>query len=165
MDLILLDVDLPNIRGTEGIELLRSAFNSIPIIMLSAMTDSTSLAEARNRGASGFLHKSAEADDIVKAIRKVLSGGTCFDKNTAEPPAKTDSLFGVKKRIATLTVRQIDVLKILCEGISNKLIARRLCVSENNVRVHISAIFSALGASNRSEAILIAKHEGIHDYK
>ncbi len=157
VDVILLDIQLPGINGIEGIKPLRERFNAVPIIILSASNDPTSISQARTLGASGYINKAASAEDMVKSIDETLNGGTCFSdlEAHAEFTARPSSAG------RQLTPRQIEVLMYLNEGKPNKLIARELNMSENTVRVHVSAILAALGASNRTEAILIAQREGI----
>lgn len=156
VDIILLDVNMPGLNGIDGIKPIREKFNKVPIIMLSASSEAAEMQKAKTLGASGYLNKASLAEEMVTAITLVLDGGTCFpddvDENTME---LTSSLSDA------LTPRQIEVLIHLAEGKSNKLIARELDMSENTVRVHVSAILAALGASNRTEAILIASREGI----
>lgn len=156
IDLILLDIHLPGVNGIDGIKPLRDKFAGVPIIVLSASNDPSSIAQASKLGASGFLNKASMAEQMVTSINTVLAGGTCFDADAE------DQAFEPNKSLSnTLTPRQIEVLIYLCEGKPNKLIARELEMSENTVRVHVSAILNALGASNRTEAILIAQREGI----
>lgn len=155
IDAILLDIHLPGINGIDGIKPLLDRFGAVPIIILSANEDPSSIAEAKKLGASGYLNKAASADEMVLSITKVLAGGTCFSHEA------NASYRGANSLSSNLTPRQVEVLMYLCEGKPNKLIARELSMSENTVRVHVSAILSALGASNRTEAILIAQREGI----
>lgn len=156
IDIILLDIHLPGVNGIEGIKPLRDKFSGVPIVILSASTDPSSINDARGLGASGFLHKAAMAEEIVSSINIVLDGGTCFSGDIALEDYEHD-----KSLSNALTPRQVEVLIYLCEGKPNKLIARELEMSENTVRVHVSAILNALGASNRTEAMLIAQREGI----
>ena len=156
IDLLLLDIHMPGVNGIDGIKPLRDKYSGVPIIVLSASTDPSSIAQAHQLGASGFLHKAAMAEEMVSSINVVLDGGTCFDQDSMDEDYQHD-----KSLSNSLTPRQIEVLIYLCEGKPNKLIARELEMSENTVRVHVSAILSALGASNRTEAILIAQREGI----
>lgn len=156
VDLILLDIHLPGLNGIDGIKPLKEKFSGVPIIILSASSDRQAIADAKSLGAAGFLNKSALAEEIVSSVTSVLGGGSCFpdDMDPANPATRTSLS-------SALTPRQIEVLIYLCEGKPNKLIARELDMSENTVRVHVSAILAALGASNRTEAILIAQREGI----
>jgi len=156
VDVILLDIHMPGLNGIDGIKPIRDKFSKVPIIILSASSDINDIQNAKELGASGFMNKAALAEEIVSSINSVLEGKTCFpdDVGSAAHRPKT-SLSNA------LTPRQIEVLIYLCEGKSNKLIARELEMSENTVRVHVSAILTALGAVNRSEAMLIAQREGI----
>lgn len=156
VDAILLDIHMPGLNGIDGIKPIKDKFNKVPIIMLSASSDAADMQKARALGASGFLNKSAQAEDMVESISIVLNGGSCF------PGDIDDDLMDVRSGLSDkLTPRQTEVLIHLCEGKSNKLIARELEMSENTVRVHVSAILATLGASNRTEAMLIANREGI----
>lgn len=156
VDVVLLDIHMPGLNGIDGIKPIRDRFNGIPIIILSASSDPSTMVDAKNLGASGFLNKSTQAEPMVEAITKVLNGKTCF-------PDDLDSMESTGEQTLSnnLTPRQIEVLIHLCEGKPNKLIARELDMSENTVRVHVSAILAALGASNRTEAMLIAQQQGI----
>jgi len=156
VDIILLDVHMPGLNGIDGIKPIRDRFNSIPIIVLSASDEPSLMASARELGASGFINKATQAEKMVKSITKVLNGGSCFEDEIGTTEG------GAEKTLSgQLTARQIEVLIHLCEGKPNKLIARELEMSENTVRVHVSAILTALGASNRTEAMLIAQRQGI----
>lgn len=156
VDIILLDIHMPGLNGIDGIKPIRDKFSKVPIIILSASSDINAMQKAKELGASGFINKASLAEEMVNSITKVLEGSTCFpDDVDIAISDRPDSLS------KALTPRQIEVLIYLCEGKSNKLIARELEMSENTVRVHVSAILSALGAVNRSEAMLIAQREGI----
>ena len=102
------------------------------------------------------MNKAALAEEMVSSINRVLDGNTCFPDDVDSTDYNPKASLG-----NSLTPRQVEVLIYLCEGKSNKLIARELEMSENTVRVHVSAILATLGAVNRSEAILIAQREGI----
>ncbi len=155
VDVILLDIQLHGINGIDGIKPLRDRFGKVPIIILSASNDMNAIALAKQLGAKGYINKAASAEDMVKSISQVLHGGSCFDD-------LHDGVVPASQSVGSdLTPRQLEVLMYLSEGKPNKLIARELDMSENTVRVHVSAILSALGASNRTEAILIAQREGI----
>lgn len=156
VDVILLDVHMPGLNGIDGIKPIKDRFQNVPIIILSASSENADMQKAKALGACGFLSKSSLAEEMVKSISNVLNGGSCFPDDFEEIDVDTKS--GIS---GLLTPRQIEVLLQLSEGKSNKLIARELEMSENTVRVHVSAILAALGASNRTEAMLIANREGI----
>ncbi|MFT6033916.1 MAG: two-component system nitrate/nitrite response regulator NarL [Arenicella sp.] len=156
VDIILLDIQMPGLNGIDGIKPIRDKFAKIPIVVLSASSDINDMQKAKELGAAGFINKASLAEEMVSSIKLILHGKTCF------PDHLYSSEYNAKASLGNaLTPRQIEVLIYLCEGKSNKLIARELEMSENTVRVHVSAILSTLGAVNRSEAILIAQREGI----
>ncbi|CAB5685448.1 Nitrate/nitrite response regulator protein narL [Delftia tsuruhatensis] len=153
VDLVLLDILMPGMNGLDGLRPLRAAFPRARIVLVSASVAPDAVREARLRGADGFLPKSASGDDILAAIDLALSGRSCFPAAAAAEPAPAAT--------PALTARQIDVLRLLCLGKSNKLIARDLGLSENTVRVHVAAIFGQLGVGSRSAALLRAQSLGL----
>jgi len=155
-DIILLDIHMPGLNGIDGIKPLKEKFDNTPITILSASNDSNDANKAKSYGASGFMNKASGADEMILRITRIVNGEQCFSDYDTE-----SELTGVSKISDELTNRQIEVLLHLCEGKPNKIIARQLDMSENTVRVHVSAILNTLGASNRTEAILIAQREGI----
>ncbi len=154
IDLILSDIQMPGLNGLDGIKLLKEKFGQTPIIMLSASYDTGDMQEALESGAAGFLSKSSSANTILKSIKMVLEGSQCFPEDKDLTVSKRDA-----KPSEELTGRQLQVLTLLCEGKSNKVIARELDLSENTVRVHVSAILSILEVTSRSEAMLIAQKQ------
>jgi two-component system, NarL family, nitrate/nitrite response regulator NarL len=153
IDLILSDIQMPGLNGLDGLKVLKQKFNNTPIIILSASHATNDMQEALQSGAEGFLPKSSSAEMIIKAISSVLKGKQCFpeNKNLGQPSSN--------KQPEELTARQLQVLSLLCEGKPNKIIARELDLSENTVRVHVSAILSILEVSSRSEAMLVAQKQ------
>jgi DNA-binding NarL/FixJ family response regulator len=158
--LILLDIQLPAISGLDGLHLLRSACPRARIVLVSASTSPGAAAEAQARGADGFLSKAASADDIWQAITLALAGQVCFPTGSNHYAALQPQ-GDAPAAAPELTVRQTEVLALLCLGKSNKVIARDLALSENTVRVHVSAIFSQLGVNSRSTALLTAQRLGL----
>ena len=155
-DIILLDIQMPGLNGIDGIKPLKEKFSGTPITILSASSEAADVNKAKSFGASGFMNKAAAADEMISKISKIIKGENCFGGYDLSNPTAVD-----KKQSDKLTNRQIEVLIHLCEGLPNKLIARQLNMSENTVRVHVSAILGTLGANNRTEEILIAQREGI----
>lgn len=155
-DIILLDIQMPGLNGIDGIKPLKEKFSNTPITILSASTEANDASKAKQLGASGFMNKASAADEMISQIKHIIQGDTCFSDYDCDTNENTTDNICSK-----LTNRQIEVLIHLCEGKPNKLIARQLSMSENTVRVHVSAILNTLGATNRTEAILIAQREGI----
>lgn len=149
IDAIVLDIRLPGLIGTEGISPLRRKWPLAPVLMLSSQNDPETVKLALARGAAGFISKADAADNIVAAINRVLRGQVASPLPRNEAP------------VIRLTPRQCEVLDLLCQGMPNKMIARRLMLSENTVRVHVQAILGFLQVSSRAEAIFAARSRGL----
>jgi len=156
VDVVLLDIQLPGLNGLDGITVLKSRLAKTPIIMLSAQADAATIHHAKLRGAAGFVSKAATAEEVFYAIAEILAGKTWF--SSGFPPNDVVPEDAISK---PLTARQLEVLGQLCRGLSNKLIARELGMTENTVRVHVAAILAYLNAANRSQAILTAQRLGM----
>lgn len=157
VDVILLDIQMPGLNGLEGMGLLRSIFRQAKIVILSASVSADAVADAAQRGADGFLPKSASADDIYAAVTTVLSGGVCFPTLVGYENQRTIG----KSSAPALSARQMEVLAHLAQGKPNKVIAREMGLSENTVRVHVSATFAQLGVNSRTAAVLAAQQAGL----
>ena len=157
LDLILIDLEMPGIGGVEGVRALRHAHPGLPLIVCSASEEAQRASELLALGVSGFIPKSEGMEVIQHAVRIVLAGGTFvparlmhglspLDRSPAQPATPT----------LPLTERQIDVMRLLSHVKPNKVIARELDLSESTVKVHVLAIFRALGVHNRTEAVVAA---------
>lgn len=171
LDLILLDYYMP---GTDGYSLLGHLCDRnphIPVIVISGSSDPVLAHKALERGAAGFISKTTDHEQILEALRLVLSGGIYVppelggqpsDDPPATQPASTPMPELPREQILrSLTQRQHQVLKLMAQGKTNKDISRELCVSENTVKVHVTAILKALGVSNRIQAVLVAQKQGL----
>ncbi|MFC1673631.1 response regulator [Pseudomonadota bacterium] len=156
IDLVLMDLDLPDGSGLDALSAINAHNGKVPVVILSAMEDQAMVSRAMELGARGFIPKSASGDVMLNSLRLVLSGGVCL------PPGYGDGSRGdAQASMPNLTNRQLEVLRLMAQGNSNKEIARELGISENTVRVHISAIISALDATNRTEAAYSAMRLGL----
>lgn len=151
--LILLDVQLPGLNGVEGIALLKRKWPTIPVLMLSSQNELEIMRQAVLRGAIGFVSKADTAEKIVAVVGQVLRG----ELGVARGQAVEDEVDAPQ----LLTPRQCEVLDLLCQGLSNKLIARRLCLSEHTIRGHVQGILRFLQVSSRSEATFAARRRGL----
>ncbi len=151
-DVLLLDIFLRGLNGLDGIALLRRKWPQTPIIMLSSDAAPQTVSQALVRGAVAFVSKENTADNILSVVRQVLG-----QTPQAEPPPD-----GVPPgEAARLTPRQLEVLDLLCQGLPNKSIGRRLDLSENTVRWHVQAILAFLQVSTRSEAAFAARRQAL----
>ncbi len=148
MDIILLDIQLNGLNGLEGLPLIKRKWPQVPILMLSSHDEAETITQALARGASGFVSKSETAEKIIEAINQLLLG---------QLPAPPVSLIAQR----SLTPRQFEVLELLHQGLSNKLIARKLGLSNNTVRRHVQDILEFFGVANRTEAVFTALSQGL----
>lgn len=156
-DLVLLDLSLPDRNGLDLIDDIREIRPSLPFLILSAEKDRPLILRCLERGAVGFIPKSAPQPVMVNAVRLVLAGGTYVPP---EALAHSDAA-GRDARPKDvgdlgLTGRQVEVLALMVQGRSNKWICRALDLAEPTVKHHVSAILKALNVSNRTEAALAA---------
>ena len=152
--LVLLDFRLPGLNGAEAVLAFRRRFPATAIVVVSASEDRREREAAIRAGADAFLSKACSMEVLLAAIQTVLSGG--------KPDAKL-SLGGVTPihTSADLSARQLEVLGLLCEGLSNKEISLRLNLAVITVKMHVSAVFRALGVLNRTQAVLAARRLGL----
>lgn len=153
-DLVLLDLNLPDVSGPEGLAALRARLPDVPVVVISAEDDPLRRREAEAYGIQRFVSKSARPAEIIEAIRQA------FDAVDGQRrPAAGDRPGG---RRAPLSQRQLEVLREMATGKSNKEIARSLDISVDTVRTHVVEILSRLGARNRTEAVTLF-HSGQYD--
>jgi DNA-binding NarL/FixJ family response regulator len=159
--LILLDLQLPDRDGLEMLRELRERHPAISVVMLSAFSDRDNVVKALDNGALGFIPKTDSRDVLLGALRLILAGGTYIPpgvlvREPAAAPAPDKP--PLQKRLSPaelgLTERQVDVLALMMQGKSNKLICRELDLAEPTVKNHVSAILKALEVTNRTEAVL-----------
>lgn len=158
--LIVLDIQLLGLNGIDGIGLLKRKWQQTPIVMLSSHSDADTISTTLARGAAAFVSKTETADKIVRVIDGILHGEPVATKIDASKRSSTRSL---ETTPSNLTPRQCEVLDFLCQGLSNKAIARRLALSENTVRGHVQAILEFLHVGSRSEAAFVARRQGLVD--
>lgn len=169
IDLIILDLFMPGGYGGFGlIGLLHERYPSLPIIVLSASENSTHIRKCFELGVTGFVTKSAPKEALIEAIAKALEGERYVPKYLIESVAEVARVFdevdsGVNVEIIAelITDRQFDILNCISRGHSNKQIARELELSENTVKVHVSAMLKSLGLSNRTQAGILGQKLGL----
>jgi DNA-binding NarL/FixJ family response regulator len=156
VDLVLLDLAMPGVRGFSGLMFMRAQYPSVPVIVVSASDDPVVIRRCMEFGASGFIPKTLGVEAMRGAIKRVLDGGVWTPPDvdlTAVTDAETGELMA---RMATLTPQQVRVLMMLSEGLLNKQIAFQLGVSEATVKAHVSAILQKLGVESRTQAVIAA---------
>jgi len=155
-DLLLLDLNMPGTQGFSALVHLRATQPQLPIVMVSAREDPTTIQRALDHGAAGFIPKSATVAIISSAIDSVLSGGEWSPLASRPSEGVGPEEAEVARRVRDLTPQQFRVLAMLGEGLLNKQIAHALNVSEATIKAHMTAILRKLGAHNRTQAVLLA---------
>jgi DNA-binding NarL/FixJ family response regulator len=158
-DLILLDLGLPDGGGISVLNFLMANKIFIPVVILSASEASRDVYSTLKAGASGFISKSSGSKEILSAITDILSG-----KKYVPEFYDQEILSSEIRRLPSLTPRQGEVLKLVVEGLPNKLICQRLNLTEHTVKSHIKSLFSLLDVHNRTECARVANDLKIFDY-
>lgn len=157
LDLVLLDVALPDEDGLETLRALRESAPEVPVIVLSALDGHAAVSRALALGAQGYIPKSTSSEVMLGAVRLVLSGGLYLPPTLLEPEANEPAQASAG---VPLTVRQAEVLQLVTQGLQNKEIGVRLGIAESTVRVHVTALLKLLGVGNRTEASYEARRRG-----
>jgi len=167
-DIVLLDMRMPGIDGLGVLSMLRDAYDTLPVVMLTTSTDEMDLVTSLKNGAQGYLLKDMEPDELVIALRDIVNGKTVVAPDLAPILAKAvqgksetnndvdDSPF------TSLTPRETEILALLAEGLSNKGIARNLGISDGTVKLHVKAILRKLEVHSRVEAAVMAVKHGLN---
>lgn len=165
-DLVLLDLGLPGVDGLSCLGIFRQRYPAIPVVIVSAYDDAHTVNRALRNGASGFVPKAYSSDRLIAALREVLDGRIFTPEQMMPVNLGADlphariggdadpSEFG-------LTERQSEVLALMTRGKSNRDIAEQLGLSEGTVKIHITAIFKALGVASRTQALVAVARYGI----
>jgi DNA-binding NarL/FixJ family response regulator len=156
VDLILLDLSMPGVRGFSGLMYLRAQYPSVPVVVVSGNDDPAVIRRCMDFGASGFIPKTLGIEDMRAAITRVLKGGVWTPPDVDLAAGADAEAAAVLARLATLTPQQVRVLMMLSEGLLNKQIAYELSVSEATVKAHVSAILQKLGVDSRTQAVIAA---------
>jgi len=155
IDLLLLDLLMPDSKGFAGLAALHLERPNLPVLVVSAAEAAEAAVRSREYGAIGFLNKSARLEDISALVTQALSGARDL---AGWPAAAADpELDAMARRIRTLTPAQLKVLMGLLEGRLNKQIAYEMAISEATVKAHMTAVFRKLNVRNRTQAVLAAR--------
>jgi DNA-binding NarL/FixJ family response regulator len=166
-DLCLLDLGLPDCSGLEALEKMRASLPALPVVVVSGSDDTRSVLKALDLGAMGYIPKTSPRDVLLGAVRLVASGGIYVPvealraREAGEPAPAPAAAASKTAADLGLSARQWEVLGLLLKGLPNKLIARKLDISENTTKIHVSAVLRALGVSSRTQALLAANRVGL----
>ena len=157
-DIVLMDLLMPGMGGTEAIRRIRAELDDVEVVALTSLLDEDSVVGAVRAGAIGYLLKTAEADDLRRSVRAAAAGQVQLD-----PAAAALLVREVRAPVGPepLTERETEVLRLLSLGLANKQIARELGISEDTVKTHVSHVLAKLGAQSRTQAVLHAMRIGV----
>jgi DNA-binding NarL/FixJ family response regulator len=154
VDAVFMDLVMPGLCGEAAVREFARRHPDLPVIVLSSSESASDVRRVLNAGASGYIPKSATAQTVVSALQLVLSGNIYVPPLLVTSAARASDQGGhdAPRTVAQLTERQVDVLKYLRDGLSNKEISANLGIAEKTVKVHIAAIFKTLNVVNRTQA-------------
>jgi len=155
-DIILMDIDMPLVNGIEGLRMIRPKFPLINVLMLTVFEENEKIFEAIQSGASGYLLKNSSLEDIIKAIHTVQEGGAPLSPYVAKKILAYHSmpLNNPKNQLAEkLSDRELEVIQLLADGNSAKMIAERMFLSQNTILTHLKRIYQKLEVHSAIEAI------------
>lgn len=159
VDVVVLDMKMPGSPSVQVIGEIRGRFPACHVLVFTSYAEDSQVRDALDAGATGYLLKDSLRDDLVRAVREVAAGRAWL-----HPQAQRQMLDWMRKPpspIDTLTARERSVLALLAEGMSNKLIARRLELTEGTVKGYVSQVLDKLGVADRTQAALLAHKEGM----
>jgi two-component system nitrate/nitrite response regulator NarL len=164
-DVVLLDMRMPKASGLDVLRQLRAAEQTMPVAMLTTSDEERDLIESLQVGAQGYLLKDMEPDELISALEQIVAGHTVVAKEltgTLAKAVKGDAAdVEPKPAFSALTPRELQILRHVAEGKSNKSIARELGISDGTVKLHVKAILRKLNVHSRVEAAVIAVEEDL----
>ena len=156
-DIVLLDVTMPEMDGIEATRRIAESHPGLKVVILTASADRDQMLRAVDAGALGYLLKDASPADLIEGVRSAARGESPLDPKVAR------ELLADRReaRAPQLTDREREVLTLVGEGLANKLIARRLEISEKTVKAHLTRVYAEIGVTDRTQAALWARSHGI----
>lgn len=163
-DLFLIDFHMPGMSGA-ALSRLAQSHPNVPIAVISGTADAGDVRASIEAGARGFIPKTASGEYLAHAIELLLAGGSSVPADLLRTPEKSsagDNAPGRPQWLKVLTARELDVLKAVTRGLSNKEVGRELGLAEVTVKLHLRSIFKKMGARSRSDAAVIATKAGVN---
>lgn len=156
-DVVLMDLSMPVMDGVEATRRIMAAHPQTHIVVLTSFADQRRVIDAIDAGANGYILKDADSQTLLDAIRAAADGGVPLD------PRVAPALLAQRRaqRNVDLTDRELEVLRLVGQGLLNKQIARRLDISEKTVKTHLTSVFRRIGVTDRTQAALWAERNGI----
>ena len=157
-ELVLLDINMPEMSGLDALKEIKSASPETFVVILTASEDDASIADAIKSGADGYLLKHLNAPDFIQLLEGLKKGEAAITRKTASFLMKqiAQPIGKPKGQETPLSDREIEIIRLLAEGLSNKSISERLSLSENTIKYHLKNILQKLNVQNRTEAVMYA---------
>lgn len=164
-DVILLDLRMPEVNGLEVLHRLRAGGMEMPVVILTTSNEESDLVASLRNGAQGYLLKDMDPDELVGALRDIVAGKNVVAHHLTDMLARVvqggTNPGAQVNPFLELTPREREILQLLAEGQSNKMIARNLDISDGTVKLHVKSILRKLGVHSRVEAAVMAVERGI----
>lgn len=158
-DVILMDLEMPEVDGIEATRTIRTDTPSVAVLVLTSFSDRARILGVLEAGACGYLLKDVDADQVADGVRAAARGESPLD------PRAASTVLSARLQpspVSGLSAREREVLGLLVQGLPNKLIARRLEISEKTVKSHLTSVFRAIGVTDRTQAALWAERNRYH---
>ncbi len=162
-DVAVLDIRMPILTGIEATRRIKARYSEVKVLVLTAYDDDPYIFALLKAGANGYVLKTAESSELVEAVRGVHRGESVLDPAVTQKVVTqltTGRPAGAQAMIETLTDRELEVLRLVAKGLTNKAIGRELSISHRTVQGHLANIFGKLDVDTRTEAVLLAVQQG-----
>jgi DNA-binding NarL/FixJ family response regulator len=160
-DIVVLDLRMPQRSGLDLLAVLSRELPRMRSIVLTAAISQEQVVEALKRGAAGLVLKEAPPEALVDCVRRVHRGEQCFDADTVTPALRSAAERETQREPAALTPRELEIVRMVSQGLRNRVIGERLVISESTVKVHLHNIYEKLGIEGRLELVLLAQQKGL----
>jgi DNA-binding NarL/FixJ family response regulator len=165
-DVVIMDIDMPGMNGIEGVKLIRKNFPTVQILMLTVFDDDEKVFAAIKAGAAGYILKNTEPNNLLQAISEVYNGGAPMTPGIAKKVLhQFQAILPEEEKDYHLSIREKEVLGLLVDGLSYKMIAGKLNITYDTVRAHMKKIYEKLHVASMTEAVAKALHQKLFSGK